>query len=132
MMDFARVRPAANSSLDINGIVDKSLRLASFDKSFQKLSIGKTLSDSLPNIFADSDQLQQVFLNIFLNARDAMPDGGKLSIKSLMKDEFVSVEIQDNGMGIEEKELKQIFDPFFTTKSAGKGTGLGLAVLLRE
>ena len=128
MMDFARVRPAAKSAVDINEILRTSLRLASFDKSFQKLKQQNNLEENLPKVFADSDQLQQVFLNLFLNARDAMPDGGTLSINTSQNNGEVQIEIADNGIGIYEKNLKKIFDPFFTTKPTGKGTGLGLAV----
>lgn len=128
MMDFARVRPAAKSLININDISDTALRLASFDKSFQRLQLTKDYAVDLPKILVDSDQLQQVFLNIFLNARDAMPNGGELSIKTSNGDNSIKVEISDNGIGIDENSAKQIFDPFFTTKPTGKGTGLGLAV----
>ena len=128
MMDFARVRPAAKSLLNVNEISETALRLASFDKSFQKLQLQKNYAESLPKIFADSDQLEQVFLNLFLNARDAMPNGGNLFIKTSNGDNSIKIEIVDNGIGVEESSLKQIFDPFFTTKPTGKGTGLGLAV----
>lgn len=128
MMDFARVRPAAKSLIDINKIAETAFRLASFDKSFQKLAIQKKYAADLPQTFADSDQLQQVFLNLFLNARDAMPQGGKLTIQTSQREDFIDIEISDSGTGIEETSLKQIFDPFFTTKPTGKGTGLGLAV----
>ncbi len=128
MMDFARIRPAAKSSIDINQIIEASLRLANFDKSFQRLNLKKDLRDELPKVFADQDQLQQVFLNLLLNARDAMPDGGDLSLKSSALHNEICVEIHDSGSGIAAENLKQIFDPFFTTKPAGKGTGLGLAV----
>lgn len=128
MMDFARVRPAAKSLIDINEVSETALRLASFDKSFQKLQLQKHYAPNLPKTFADSDQLQQVFLNLFLNARDAMPNGGQLSIKTLQNIDSIIIEIADNGSGIDESSLKQIFDPFFTTKPTGKGTGLGLAV----
>lgn len=128
MMDFARVRPAAKSWLDINEISETALRLASFDKSFQRLQINKVYGENLPKIFADADQLQQVFLNLFLNARDAMPNGGNLFIKTSSDENNIFIEIADNGIGIEEGSLKHIFDPFFTTKPTGKGTGLGLAV----
>lgn len=128
MMDFARVRPAAKSSVDINNVLETSLRLTSFDKAFQRLRLQKFLTENLPKVFADGDQLQQVFLNLLLNARDAMPGGGELSIKTFHNDGFVSVEIADSGTGIEEANLKKIFDPFFTTKPTGKSTGLGLAV----
>lgn len=128
MMDFARVRPAAKSRVDINEILRTSLRLASFDKSFQKLKQQNNLAENLSKVFADGDQLQQVFLNLFLNARDAMPGGGELFIKTQQNNGEVRIEIADSGDGIDEKEIKKIFDPFFTTKTAGKGTGLGLAV----
>ncbi|MGI8786286.1 MAG: ATP-binding protein [Pyrinomonadaceae bacterium] len=128
LMDFARVRPAAKSSVDINSVIEKSLRLASFDKSFQNLELKKDLSETAPKVFADQDQLQQVFLNLFLNARDAMPSGGELFIKTSRSQNEIEIEIADSGDGIAEQNLKQIFDPFFTTKPAGKGTGLGLAV----
>ncbi len=128
LMDFARARPAARAHVDLNEIVETSLRLASFDKSFQKLNIEKNLDQELPQIFADSDQMQQVFLNLFLNARDAMKNGGKLTISSSRFEDGIKIEISDDGIGINESEIKKIFDPFFTTKSAADGTGLGLAV----
>ncbi|MGI9056940.1 MAG: ATP-binding protein [Pyrinomonadaceae bacterium] len=128
MMDFARARPAAKSLININEIIETSLRLASFDKAFQKLSLEKNLSDEELITLADSDQLQQVFLNLFLNARDAMPEGGRLFIETSKNGKDVKIEISDSGAGIEEVNIKKIFDPFFTTKPAGKGTGLGLAV----
>lgn len=128
MMDFARVRPAAKSLIDVNEISNTALRLASFDKSFQSLQLNKDYAESLPKIFADGDQLQQVFLNLFLNARDAMPNGGSIYIKTSNGDNSIRIEIADSGVGIDEGSLKQIFDPFFTTKPTGKGTGLGLAV----
>jgi signal transduction histidine kinase len=128
MMDFARVRPAAKSLVDINNVIETSLRLASFDKSFQRLHLKKEYAENLPMVFADHDQLQQVFLNLFLNARDAMPVSGELFVKTSQSDKQIQALIADSGNGIEEKNLKQIFDPFFTTKPTGKGTGLGLAV----
>jgi len=128
MMDFARVRPAAKSEIGINQTIETALRLASFDKSFQKLEIIKEFQNNLPKIHADSDQLQQVFLNLLLNAKDAMPNGGELSLTTSLDNEFINIEIADSGTGIKETDIKKIFDPFFTTKPAGKGTGLGLAV----
>jgi signal transduction histidine kinase len=128
MMDFARARPAAKTLVDIKEVLETSLRLASFDKAFQKLKLKKNYQANLPKVYADYDQLQQVFLNLFLNARDAMPAGGELKIKASENSEELLVEIMDDGAGISEQNLKKIFDPFFTTKPAGKGTGLGLAV----
>ena len=128
MMDFARVRPAAKSLINVNEIIETSLRLANFDKAFQKLTLEKHLANENLVTLADSDQLQQVFLNLFLNARDAMPEGGTLFIETLHHGTDIRIEISDSGAGIDEANLKKIFDPFFTTKPAGKGTGLGLAV----
>lgn len=128
LTDFARSRPAAKTAVDINAVIMSSLRLASFDESFQKLKITTKLDEHLPDIFADGDQLQQVFLNLFLNARDAMPFGGEIIINSTLDGNDVLILISDNGTGIDNDIVKQAFDPFFTTKPAGKGTGLGLAV----
>ncbi|MBK7708912.1 MAG: HAMP domain-containing protein [Acidobacteria bacterium] len=128
MMEFARVRPAAKSDVDINSIIVTALRLASFDKSFQRLEVEERLGNDLPSIYADPDQLSQVFLNLFLNARDAMPNGGTLSVETVGFESEVVAIVSDDGIGIGMEDIKQIFDPFFTTKPAGNGTGLGLAV----
>lgn len=126
MMDFARVRPAAKSPVNLNHIIEKSLRLATFDRAFKNLTITKQLDINLPLINADQDQLQQVFLNLLLNSKDAMPDGGEILMKTSATGDEIMIEITDTGTGI--SDTKKIFDPFYTTKSAGKGTGLGLAV----
>jgi signal transduction histidine kinase len=73
-------------------------------------------------------KLQQVFLNLFLNARDAMPKGGWLSVKTRLEDGFAVAEVGDTGSGIPSEHLSRIYDPFFTTKLIGKGTGLGLSI----
>jgi signal transduction histidine kinase len=77
---------------------------------------------------ADGDRLQQVFLNLLLNAKDAMPEGGSLDIRSFVDGSGVTVEVSDTGRGIDDGDAVRIFDPFFTTKPAGKGSGLGLSV----
>jgi signal transduction histidine kinase len=128
LTDFARTRPAAKSLVNINYVIEASLRLAAFDKTFQRLKISTSLDEALPETLADGDQLQQVFLNIFLNARDAMPDGGELIVKTYATESEIVIEIVDTGTGIDARNAKHIFDPFFTTKPAGRGTGLGLAV----
>jgi signal transduction histidine kinase len=128
MTDFARTRPAAKTFLNINEVIETSLRLASFDSAFRKLDVRVDLNGISTEVYADADQLQQVFLNLFLNARDAMPDGGSLGVSSEQNNDEVVFRISDSGVGISEATANLIFDPFFTTKSAGKGTGLGLAV----
>jgi len=128
MMDFARVRPAAKTQVHIDDIINTVLRLANFDKSFQKLVIDKRIAEDLPTIYADPNQLEQVFLNLLLNARDAMPANGQITIEMMAGISEIIVKIADTGGGISETDKSKIFDPFFTTKSAGQGTGLGLAV----
>lgn len=128
LTEFARVRPASRSEVDINEVIEASLRLASFDSEFQKLELVKSLSSDLGRIIADGDQLQQVFLNLLLNSRDAMPLGGRLSVSSARRNGEITISIKDSGAGISDSARTQLFDPFFTTKPAGKGTGLGLSV----
>ena len=130
MMDFARARPPARAPLDVGHVVEASVRLASFDKDFKRLRISTEFDKAAPLVSADADQLQQVFLNLLLNARDAMPDGGELSVRTRYdagRSEVV-IEVDDTGSGIAPEHLAHVFDPFFTTKPAGTGTGLGLAV----
>jgi hypothetical protein len=86
------------------------------------------LSSSVPVMRGNAGKLQQVFLNLFLNARDAMPSGGTLSVRTWAASGFIHVEIADTGQGIQPENLARIYDPFFTTKAAKKGTGLGLSI----
>lgn len=128
LTDFARIRPAARTNIHIDTIIDSAVRLASFDQSFQSLSVQIDIEKDLPPILADGDQLQQVFLNLILNARDAMPAGGEIFIAARLLGENLEVAVKDSGSGLDEASARKAFDPFFTTKPAGKGTGLGLAV----
>jgi signal transduction histidine kinase len=130
MMDFARTRPPARAPLDVRHALEASIRLASFDKDFKRLTLTTRYDDSAPLVSADTDQLQQVFLNLLLNARDAMPEGGDIQVSTAFKSNTheLLIEIADNGAGIAPEHRAHIFDPFFTTKPAGTGTGLGLAV----
>lgn len=128
LTEFARTRPAGRTEVDINSVIESSLRLASFDETFHKLLVNRRLEPALPSAPADADQLQQVFLNLFLNARDAMPHGGTLNISTAFSVNEIIVEIADSGVGIEPEISRQLFDPFFTTKTSGHGTGLGLSV----
>ena len=128
LMDFARTRPPERQPLDLNQTVEASLRLARFDKGFNKIAVTEDYAPALPLIQADAGQLQQVFLNLLLNARDAMPDGGELRLQTRHEAENITVSISDTGPGIAPELRARVFDPFFTTKPAGSGTGLGLAV----
>ncbi|HEX8290146.1 MAG TPA: ATP-binding protein, partial [Pyrinomonadaceae bacterium] len=128
MLDFARQRPPARARLDLARVLESSLRLAAFDKGFKRLRVATDFDGRAPEVSADPDQLQQVFLNLLLNARDAMPDGGDLRVSLSFDEEAreVFVEFADDGQGIPADVLPRVFDPFFTTKRAG--AGLGLAV----
>jgi signal transduction histidine kinase len=130
MTDFASARPPARAPLDVRRALEASLRLASFDKAFKQLRVATDFDPDAPPVSADTDQLQQVFLNLFLNARDAMPDGGDLRVMTRHdpKTGELLIEIADTGPGIPLEHRAHVFDPFYTTKPAGAGTGLGLAV----
>ena len=92
------------------------------------IDVDMELDASLPATIGNGSRLQQVFMNLFVNARDAMPEGGRLSVRTATRNSQLVVEIGDTGEGISPEAIKQIYDPFFTTKPVGKGTGLGLAV----
>lgn len=123
---FSKTPPLEFKSWDINALIESALNLIQYDKRAKDVRIGKELSSNLPEMITDGNQLSQVFINIILNAFDAMPDGGTLAIRSFAKDGNVVIEFEDTGLGIPKENLSRIFDPFFTTKD--KGTGLGLAV----
>ena len=82
----------------------------------------------LPLIHANKDQLEQVFINILLNALQAMPQGGTITIRTQQKEKFVQISFEDTGYGISPKDIGEVFQPFFTTRPPGEGTGLGLSV----
>jgi PAS domain S-box-containing protein len=128
LLDFARERPTAKEPLDLNGVVRQTIRLLGNQKAFQKVTIDEHLAEGLPQIRGDMNQLQQVLLNLSLNACEAMPEGGKLTISTSVEDGKVLMKVTDTGCGIKKEHLDQIFEPFFSTKPVGKGTGLGLSV----
>ena len=86
------------------------------------------LSDNLPKVSGHKGKLQQVFLNLLINARDAVDEEGEIKVSTVAQDDRALIEVTDDGMGIAEEDVLRIFDPFFTTKGRGKGTGLGLSV----
>ncbi len=132
LLDFARESEAELESHSVQGIIEETLRLASNQIKLAKVKVEGEMEENLPEIYGDRQQLVQVFLNLVLNALDAMPDGGVLRIKIFnTKDrESVAVTFEDTGVGIPKQHLRDIFDPFFTSKKAAKGTGLGLSVSL--
>jgi signal transduction histidine kinase len=123
---YSKMPLAESGQCQVNDIIETSVNLIQYDKRAKEISINRELSDTLPQACVDANQLSQVFVNLILNALDAMPDGGYLTVRSYEKDSSVIIEFKDTGIGIPKENLMKIFDPFYTTKE--KGTGLGLAV----
>jgi two-component system NtrC family sensor kinase len=128
LLDFSRQRNHHVERLDINKAVEEIFELMEIQSVFQDIEIRKELDPLIPPIEGDKSQLQEVFINLALNAADAMEDGGILTIRSLKNKDTVKITFEDTGCGILEDEMKKIFEPFFTTKSEKNGTGLGLSV----
>ena len=128
LLNFSRTSNTEFESVDLNKIIRETLTLLEHQMATSGVTVKISLHDSLPRIKGNSGKLQQVFLNLFINARDAMDAGGTLAVRSLDHGGRVRVTIADSGSGISPENLSRIFDPFFTTKAAKKGTGLGLSV----
>jgi two-component system NtrC family sensor kinase len=130
LLDFARESEMKTELFQVRDLIEEVLRLTTNQMKLSKVKPNRQFADNLPPIHGDKAQLNQVFLNIVLNAVDAMPQGGVLTVKTGVNQEYLKVDVSDTGVGIPEHILNSIFDPFFTTKSTGKGTGLGLSVSL--
>ncbi len=129
LMIFARQMPTQMSPVDLNEVVSKSLLFLESRIVSEGIRLGRRLSPDLPLITADASQLQQVLVNLVVNAVQAMPSGGKLTVGTARQGQEVLLTVEDTGAGMNEEILKQIFIPFFTTKQVGQGTGLGLSVV---
>jgi two-component system NtrC family sensor kinase len=130
LLDFARESETKTEYLHIEKLIDETIQLAKNQIKLSKIKLETNIDKNLPPLYGDRNLLIQVFLNLFINAIDSMPNGGKLSIK-VSKEErtgFISIQISDTGSGIPNHILGSIFTPFFTTKPTSKGTGLGLSV----
>ena len=130
LLDYARESEIESVSVDLQGIIRETLRLAGNQIVLSKVKVDFKFTDTLPHVLGDRKQLIQVFLNIILNSLDAMQKGGTLtiSIEISKNRDYVFTKFADTGTGIVEEKLSFIFDPFYTTKPEGKGTGLGLSV----
>jgi two-component system, NtrC family, sensor kinase len=128
LLDFARQTKPQKSLTNINSLIENVVMLVRNQTSFRNVNINRNLAEDIPYILTDSDQIQQVFINLILNASDAMANGGVINIQSKVVDkgDFVEIKISDTGSGISEDNKNKIFDPFFTTKD--NGTGLGLSI----
>ncbi len=129
LSSFSKMPPPELKPARVNNLIEDSLSLIQYDKRVQDITIMKDLSPAMPEITTDSNQLRQVFVNVILNAADAMPQGGTLTIRSRRKNNSVVIDFEDTGAGIAPEDLSRIFDPLYTTGE--KGTGLGLAVSYR-
>ena len=130
LLEFARPKDPEMSLIDINKLVDKSLSIMEGQALFQNIRVEKRYSSDLSKIVADSGQLQQVFMNIILNAAESMDGNGSLILFTSLDEDSknISIKFTDTGQGIKEEDKKRLFEPFFSTKEVGKGTGLGLAI----
>jgi two-component system NtrC family sensor kinase len=130
LLDFARETELQKVPASVNDALRESLRLTENEALVNSVEISEELNQQLPEIMLDKAQVQQVFINIVVNAIDSMPNGGTLNVTSdiAADGKFVVVRFADTGCGIAAENVGRVFDPFFTTKDASKGTGLGLAV----
>ena len=128
LLNLARPTQVETAPVDLNAVVNDVLALLEHQLRNGKIQVRKELSSHAPIVEGIEYKLQQVLLNLFMNARDAMPRGGWLSVSSRLEDGRATVEVSDTGSGIPTEHLSRIYDPFFTTKAIGKGTGLGLSI----
>ncbi len=126
LLDYARPQTLQKIELDLHNLLNKALSLLSIDAEASAVKIATDFQEKLPTLQADADKMNQVFLNLFLNAIQAMESGGTLSVSTITTERSVKIMIADTGCGIETQDLGRIFDPYFTTKP--EGTGLGMAM----
>jgi signal transduction histidine kinase len=128
LLNFSRTSPTEFDEVDLAKVIRETASLIEHQLEKAGVHVELSLDDKMPVIRGNPGKLQQVFLNLFLNARDAMDSGGRLNVRTWSEDYTAHVEVSDSGAGIPSEHLARIYDPFFTTKTAKKGTGLGLAV----
>ena len=132
LLNFSRPTAGGIERVDANDVIEQALTLVSAQKKFKAIRVMKLLDPISPRVKIDSDQLKQVLINLLLNAADAMPDGGELTLRSHTDQQFVCISLTDTGIGIKSADLDRIFDPFFTTKPDGTGLGLAMSARLIE
>lgn len=135
LLDFSRKSGTATEEADLNDLVERTLFLIAHKMKLQEIRVNKDLSPEIPRVTCDADQIQQAMLAIFMNAVDAMPGGGELTVATRSRagmeesGRWVEIEITDTGVGIPHEVMDRLFDPFFTTKEKKKSVGLGLSVV---
>jgi two-component system, NtrC family, sensor kinase len=130
LLNFSRTGSAEEfGEIDVARVLDDTLQLLEPQLRRSQIEIVRNYDDDAPEAYGNAGKLQQVFTNLILNARDAIPDGGRITISTGVADDGSLVaEISDTGIGIAPENVAKIYDPFYTTKGVGQGTGLGLAV----
>ena len=140
LLDYARPRPLHRTSEDIHNVIENSLTLVRHQLNKQHVTVVREFDTTLPPLLLDRTRIEHVFVNLFLNAMQAMPPGGTLTVRTFASTPFggdsdapagVMVEVDDTGHGIMPENAGKLFEPFFTTKPPGQGTGLGLAIVRR-
>ena len=130
LLDFSREKEAQVQEIEIRDLIRRTIKLIENELRLNHIHIDTWIPDNLPRILGDFQKLQQVFLNLFVNAIHAMPDGGLIYIDARYEEQgYVRIDVSDTGEGIPQEIIKKIFDPFFTTKEVGAGTGLGLSII---
>ncbi|HEY6391966.1 MAG TPA: ATP-binding protein [Bryobacteraceae bacterium] len=128
LLSFSRTSPTEFVEVDVNRVIQETLNLIEHQLEKSNIKVELDLQQALGGVKGNSGKLQQVFLNLFLNARDAMESGGTLAVRTRCEEGFARIDVVDSGQGIPPEHMARIYDPFFTTKGAKKGTGLGLSV----
>jgi len=130
LLDFSRQHKPQKRPSSVNAVLEQCVALVESQALFHNIEITRKLDPNLPSLVVDPSQIQQVFMNLIINAAEAMESGGQLRLATRFdsEDQFVEVEFADSGHGVNKENLERIFDPFFTTKEAKHGTGLGLAI----
>ena len=138
LREFGRQADVKMAEVQVNEALQKALEIFSQQLKLREIAVEKELEEDLPLIMADSNRLEQIFINLLTNARDAIEEkwehadqragDKKISLKTSSRNGVIVIEVKDTGTGIPESVRNKIFDPFFTTKKAGMGTGLGLSI----
>ena len=131
LLTFARKHSPVKQLSQINNVIEDVLRLRAYEQRVNNIEVSRQFASDLPEVMVDYFQMQQVFLNIIINAEYFMTQAhnrGTLTITTERLDNIVRISFADDGPGISKENLSRIFNPFFTTKEVGKGTGLGLSI----
>ncbi|HUK88966.1 MAG TPA: ATP-binding protein, partial [Blastocatellia bacterium] len=128
LLNFSRTGDTQFREIDVNKVLDDTLQLLDPQLRNTGIEVVRQYASDLPAGHGSGTRLQQVFMNLILNARDAMASGGRLTIRTRLANNSLVINFSDTGMGIAPENIARIYDPFFTTKDVGRGTGLGLAL----